>query len=264
MRQKYIVFSFVLCLLIATSLLFLSQRGINKFLNTAVQTIFFPVEQFIFERIHPVTTLTFQKSDIGAQNTNLLKQLAKLKAIQADNQAFKDQFATTSIPPTTLLPSHIVASPLFIPGVNLPNEYVLDKGTLDGVGVGNAVIYKDMVVGLVTKVEKHFSKVTLIDANTSSFTAKTSETGALGIIHGQGNGDMILDNVLLSDHLKLGDSVVTSGSQNLKGNGYPPGLLVGKIMSVEHNASALFQKARVESLLQFDRLEMAFIMRANQ
>ncbi len=264
MRQKYIIFSFILSLIIAISVLLLSQRGFNKFLNTVIQTIFFPAEQFVFERIHPVTTLTFQKSDINQQNTNLLKQLTKLKAIQADNNAFKDQFATTSIPPNTLLPARIVAAPLFIPGVNFPNAYILDKGSLDGVEVGNAVVYKDIAVGIVTKLEKHFSKVTLIDANSSSFTAKTSESSALGVIHGQGNGEMVLDNVLLSDHLILGDAVVTAGSQSITGNGYPPGIMVGKIMSVEHNASALFQKARVESLLQFDRLNMVFIIRASK
>ena len=71
---------------------------------------------------------------------------------------------------------------------------------------------------------------------------------------------MTLDNVLLSENIKVGDIVTTKGDITLKRIGYPPDLIVGKIMSVDKNPSSLFQKARVESFVNLNKLYMVFIL----
>ena len=71
---------------------------------------------------------------------------------------------------------------------------------------------------------------------------------------------MILDNVLLTENLKNGDLVLTKGDVNLNGEGFLPGLIVGKIISVEKSPSALFQKAQVEGLVDVTKLSTVFVI----
>jgi rod shape-determining protein MreC len=159
-----------------------------------------------------------------------------------------------------LLPANIVGAPSFIPGISTPETFIIDKGTSDGVKVGDAVVYKNNLLGKISKISDSLSEVTLVTNTSSSFTAKTSSSQALGVIKGQGGGQMILDNVLLSDNLKPSDLVLTNGDTNLSGKGYPPDLVVGKIVSVDKKASSLFQRAEVSSFIDFAKITTVFVI----
>jgi len=104
------------------------------------------------------------------------------------------------------------------------------------------------------------SVVDLLNHKGFSFTAKTTATHALGIMQGTGTETIVLNNVLLSDTLQKGDIVVTKGDINSDGLGFPPDLIIGKIISINKKASALFQSAEVERLVDVTRLEMVFVM----
>ena len=93
-----------------------------------------------------------------------------------------------------------------------------------------------------------------------SLTAKTLGTQAAGVVKGQGGGEIILDNVLLSNSLEKDDLVVTEGNINLDGSGFPADLVVGKIAAVSKNPSDLFQEAKVQSQLDFTKLGKVFVV----
>jgi cell shape-determining protein MreC len=54
--------------------------------------------------------------------------------------------------------------------------------------------------------------------------------------------------------------VLTNGDVGLNGSGFPPDLIVGKITSIEKKPSALFQKAEVESFLDFSKITAVFVI----
>ncbi len=121
-----------------------------------------------------------------------------------------------------------------------------------------------MLVGKIVTTSEYLSKVQLTTNIASSFTVKTlpfkKETPeALGIVRGIGNGELLLDNVLLSDMLTIGDMVVTKGDISEKGIGYPANLVVGKIVSVDKKSSELFQSARIRNLIDFSKLSVVFL-----
>src|SRR3989338_11169401 len=101
-------------------------------------------------------------SKIKEENRELVKKIVSQSVLQKENSALHDQFATTSIRSKILLPAKIIAAPSFIPGISSPQNFIIDKGTSDSVRVGNAVIYKDNLVGKVTEANLYFSKVTLL------------------------------------------------------------------------------------------------------
>ncbi|MDO8639533.1 MAG: rod shape-determining protein MreC, partial [bacterium] len=87
--------------------------------------------------------------------------------------------------------------------------------------------------------------------------AKT-ENGAVGIIKG-GGGSLTLGNVLLSENINSGEFVLTYGDINQEGIGVPQDLIIGKITEIEKNPSDLFQKAKVESFVDFASLLTVFV-----
>ena len=112
------------------------------------------------------------------------------------------------------------------------------------------------------QVSPNLSIVSIINNPSLSFTAKT-ENGAVGVVRGTGTG-LNLSNVLLSENIKSSELVLTKGDVNSDGIGIPQDLIVGKIISVEKNASDLFQKGKLESFVNFTTLSLVFVYIQNQ
>lgn len=193
----------------------------------------------------------------------LKEQLSKQKSLENEVKALRDQFQTAQIPIKSLLPATIVGTKGLIPGISQPSELIIDKGTSDSVESGYVVIYENNLVGKITKVSPHLSLVRLLTDTDSSLTGRTSQTNALGIVNGGGNGVMVFDNVILSEKLTVSDVIVTKGDLDTQAKGYPPDLIIGKIVSVDKKASSLFQTAKVQSLLEIPKLTTVFVLLLN-
>lgn len=262
MQSKKNFFStFVIFIFLSAIAIFLSNHHILPGENF-IEDILFPLESIIFKVARAPSGVLVNPTIVKIQQENqqLHEQLASLQKVMQDDVALRDQFETTEIPTQQLLPAEIIADPQFIPGVSAPENIVIDKGSANGISVGDTVVYKTNVVGTIVHVSSYAALVDLVSNKASSFTVKTSATNAQGVLVGQGAGIMILGNVLLSDGLRVGDTVVTNGSQDIAGHGFPPGLIVGKITSVNKNPSSLYQSASVESLLHVQKLSTVFVM----
>jgi len=260
-RENFLLAFFVF--LILSGLVFgLSKVGILNPVSSAFQKIITPFQRASYNIINSVTLFgdNSRLKKLETENLALTSMLSDQKKLESENSALSDQFQAPSPKSNTLLPANIVGAPSFIPGVSTPEIFIVDKGTQDGVKVGEAVVYKNNLLGKITKSNDSLSEVTLVTNTSSSFTAKVSFQDSLGVIKGQGGGEMILDNVLLSDNLKPLDLVLTNGDTSLSGNGYPPDLVVGKIVSVDKKASSLFQRAEVSSFIDFSKITTVFII----
>lgn len=191
--------------------------------------------------------------------TKALRVAVNQYQLEQENKALRDQFQTTAPSSQILLPAHIVGAPRFIPGVSMPEYFIIDKGKKDKIVAGQAVIFKDMLIGKIIAASERLSKAELISNASSTFTAKTKSTGALGVVRGLGSAEVILEKVVLSDTLTIGDVVLTKGDIDENGVGYPAYLVVGRIVSIDKKASALFQSARVRSIVDVSRLSLVFV-----
>lgn len=194
------------------------------------------------------------------ENAALQKQLVNQTQLQNENNALRDQFQTTSPQPSTLLPAQVIGALHFIPGVTSLESIIIDKGKKDAIKIGQTVVYKNNVVGKISTISDHMAVVLLVSNTSLSFPAKTSQTNALGILRGKGNGEMILEQVVLSDTLKTTDVVVPFLDATGQNTSFAPNLIVGKIVSVDKKTSNLFQQAQVKSQIDFAKLSMVFVL----
>lgn len=253
MQKRNFTSYFLVFFIISLLLIGASKIGFLNPIDSLFKDIFSPIQGITYQVFTNVTGFG-QNSEIQAlkaQNLILTQKLVDQNKLIGDNKALRDQFQTENPKSQTLLPADVVAAPGFVPGFSVPESLILNRGTNDGVKLGNTVVYQNNLVGKVTQVLANSADVTLVTNSSSQFTAQTTETNAQGIVKGQGGGELILDNVVLSDNLKKGDFVLSSFSSDL---------IVGKVVSVSKNPSDLFQKAQLQSLVDFNKLTKVFVV----
>ena len=243
-----------LCALILTLFLSGNLKFLSSFLEkgtVAIQSVTFK----IFQKL-PFVSEDPRIKKLEDTNVELLSRIEAFEKLKKENQALSDQFQTAYPQAKQLLKADVIGASSLIPGVSVPNVFIINKGSRDNLKIGMAVVIKDNLVGVISQVSANLSEVNLINNPLSSFTAKT-QNGVVGIAKGERG--LTLGNILLSESVKNGEFVLTKGDIDGNGIGIPPDLIVGKITSVEKKPSDLFQKARVESFINFINLSTVFV-----
>jgi rod shape-determining protein MreC len=118
----------------------------------------------------------------------------------------------------------------------------IDKGSDDGVRVGQPVVNEQALIGRVTATFSGAAQVTLLTDTTSSVSARAGGSGVYGQVEpaGAGNPNDLLLKYARPARLNPGDRVVTRGTvgdnQSLASL-YPPGLPIGVITRVNNKGT---------------------------
>jgi rod shape-determining protein MreC len=141
-------------------------------------------------------------------------------------------------------------SPLF-------RSIIIDKGSDDGVFVGMPVESARGLVGQIYRTTNNSAMVILVTDNISSIPARLGSSRATGIVRGGGlGGSMVMDWVDLEAQIEVGEVVLTSGL----GGKFPQDMAIGRIAEVERREAELFQRATIQPAVDFDALEVIFII----
>lgn len=133
----------------------------------------------------------------------------------------------------------------------------LNAGTRNGVSVGDPVVTELGLVGRVTKVSATGAEVLLITDQNSAVNARIlNSKREPGLLRGSLSGELLLDLIDINGEVEENQQVFTSGeTQN-----FPPNLLLGQVSSVRISPDELFQQATVQSLIDFDSLELVLVI----
>lgn len=131
-------------------------------------------------------------------------------------------------------------------------KVTLGKGRQDGIKPGYIVMGIGGLVGRVTHVTPHTSKVLLISDTTSKVGSILSRNRQLGYIEGQGASSVAMYFFDQTIDLQPGDDILTSNLSKL----YPPGLPIGKVKSTEQNKNT---SVEVELSAPIDVLEWVVV-----
>ena len=146
---------------------------------------------------------------------------------------------------------------------NILATIVLGAGTDEGVKVGHVVVSDQGLVGRVSEVGSNYSKVLLITDPSSTLSALVEGSRATGIVRGQYGDSLIMDWILQTETVKVGDVVVTAGlglGAELRSL-YPKGLVVGKVLQLQNAEAAAYQRAIIAPAVDLRRLENVLVVR---
>lgn len=262
MHRKQKIYTVVILFISLSLLLFvLSKSAIFSVVQGWGEAILIPAQRIAYNVLGYPFSLPADSRirQLQEENALLAKQIIAQDKLKRETQALRDQFSSQELPTRQLLPAAVIGARTVLSGLGQPTELIIDKGKDEGIQKGTAVVYKDILVGSVTQVSTHISAVAVTTHKKTSLPARTVKTNALGVIRGQ-ESSLLLDNVLLSDTLEQGDLVVTKGNIDNRGVGNPPDILIGKIVSVQKEPSALFQTAEVEPILNISRISTVFVI----
>jgi rod shape-determining protein MreC len=173
-----------------------------------------------------------------------------LDALQAENQrlrALLDSLTRTPQPLRALIASTVkVGLDPYI------GQIEIDKGSLQGVFVGQPVLDADGVVGQVLHVAAQTSQVLLITDSRHAIPVKSVRSGVRAIAVGRGPIGA-LDVPFLPNHvdLEVGDTLVTSGLDDV----FPPDLPVATVSRVNRIGEGEFAEVQATPTGRLDRIQ---------
>lgn len=168
---------------------------------------------------------------VRQQNLDLQKQIAQLRleraalaedALEAHRLSallnFKQRYASSTV----------VAQVVGTSGSEQSRLLTLDKGWHDGLRPGMPVVTPDGIVGKLRDVFPSTSQLLLISDATSGTGVMLQTTRTRAVLRGTPQARLIINNLTSDPRIKTGETILTSGGDQV----YPRGLPVGTIESI--------------------------------
>lgn len=199
--------------------------------------------------------------NILEQELLLLKtKTAKMAALTSENDRLRDLLGSAA----KLQDNVLVAELIGVDPDPGKHEVTIDKGSRDGVFVGQPLLDAQGLMGQVISISFFTSRVLLISDQSHSVPVQVSRTNLRLIAEGTGSSnELALMHVQNTADIRVGDLLVSSGL----GDRFPVGYPVGVVNKVEHDPgrpfavvtalpSALLDRSR-HVLLVFTEEELA-------
>jgi rod shape-determining protein MreC len=158
---------------------------------------------------------------------------------------FKEQFISKT------LAAQVIGSS----GSEQSRSIYIDKGSHEGIKPDMPVITAEGVVGKVLRAFKTTSQVLLINDQTSGVGAILEKSRLQGVVRGTPLGEVVLEKVMSDETVEPGDTVLTSGGDQI----FPKGLPVGMVTKVSPGPE-LFLNIRVKPTADLSRLEEVLVI----
>lgn len=141
------------------------------------------------------------------------------------------------------------------------HQVVIDKGRVDGVYEGQPVINEKGIVGQVTFVAAHNSRVLLLIDPNSAIPVQNIRNDIRVIASGNGQTDEIqLEHIATSTDMNVGDMLVTSGLGGIYPEGYP----VAYLAEVDKDTRREFAVIKATPVVDFTRLRYLLLIWPNE
>lgn len=224
-------------------------RSVSR-LGTRLTTLqnYFAQKKELVTRVETLET-ALEKAEQNSANRQLLEE---------ENQELRTQLEFKKRSGYRNIIAYVVGKTID----NTANTIIIDKGSIDGIGLFSAVIVGDgILVGKIAKVGPHTSIVRLINDPQSKIAATVlNGDRSIGIIEGGFGISVNLTNVIQQENLEVGTLIVTSGLEE----NVPRGLLIGTLQSIHKEDYKPFQEGVIEPAASLSRLTVVGVIQFDQ
>ncbi len=226
-------------------ILFFGRNLIYDYSNYLLSIVYKPYNDIVgdsydfFDMLQNINQLYNENTILKEKNVKLLQENTNLQYLIEENTELKKNlnYSKTN-PDLTYLTAKIYAQdPL-----NITNLISIDKGSTNGIKIGQNVVYNGIYLGQIIEVNKYTSQVKMLTDPTLQIVAQIPSANTNGIVHGQIGFGMIMQDIPPDATLEIGQLVTTSAiDYNM-----PENLLIGEIIEIEHTDQDIFQKVIVK------------------
>ncbi len=184
-------------------------------------------------------------------NTQLVEENSKLRNELQALKSFMSDKNTIAVPPSEqyrTVPAKIINNSVH----KQYNYLTLNKGRLDGIKPDMGVISSTGIVGVVVNVSEHYATALSLLNSRWSVNAKLAASNYFGPLRWDGNNPYLatLDEIPYHVQVEIDEEVVTSGYSSI----FPEGILIGRVISIDHNKGENFQRLQVQLASDFNNL----------
>ena len=184
----------------------------------------------------------------------LERENEELREVEGEYQLLLDLFNRARQAPDY---QRLTASVIGLDSSTAVRSIIIDKGSDDGVRVGMPVESARGLVGQVFRTTANSSQIVIITDSSSAVPARLGNSRATGILRGGGvGGSLSIDWIDLKHQVEVGEVVLTSGL----GGRFPQDLVLGRVIVIDRREAELFQRAIVQTAVDFEDLEVLFVI----
>ena len=212
----------------------------------------------LWEKYTSIDTIMEENETLKAENAELRQQMVDYDRVKAENEAYKAlESIQSQRPEMNYLSSFVIGrDPL-----DSFYGFTLDRGTLDGVAVNNAVVSDEgYLLGMVVEAEPTSCKVMTIlhpNFNAAGVVSRTRDNGIVtGSADYAADGLCVLTNLSRSTLTEKGDQVITTGL----GGVFPADVLVGVVQQLVPEVSGKSTIAVIKPGADVRTVRHAFII----
>jgi rod shape-determining protein MreC len=200
----------------------------------------------LFGAIGEIDRLREENADLRRDLSGAEQRIAELTEAARENEELRELLGISRALEMTTLPVRIVSRD----PSNFAWEVGVDAGSVDGLEVDMPVVANadgvGALAGTVVGVTADTARIRLVIDTRSVVVALVQSSRALGEIHGQPGGQLVMTNIPVTEEVLVGDTIVTAGiTVGEESSRYPGGLLIGTVQAVEPDPNALTQTAFV-------------------
>ncbi|EMB7845723.1 rod shape-determining protein MreC [Vibrio vulnificus] len=237
--------------------------GVRYFLNSLVAPIQYtanlPRSMFdgVYERFSTRQSLLEGNQKLKREVLRLRSDLLLLEQYKEENQRLRKLLGSSFVRDEKKMVAEVMA----VDTSPYRHQVVIDKGGIDGVYIGQPVINEKGIVGQITFVAAHNSRVLLLSDAKNAIPVQVVRNDIRVIASGNGSIDEIqLEHIPTSTDVQVDDLLVTSGL----GGVYPEGYPVAYVTSVEHDTRREFAAIKAKPVVEFDRLRYLLLVWPNE
>lgn len=249
--------------------MFVDQREMGYFdkMRSSLMLLVSPIQYAVDWPIgiyNALATNISTKQNLIAENTKLQYQQLKLQAqmqkfiaLEKENSQLRALLKSTPKISGRVKVAQLIA----VDASPYKQLITIDRGSKDGVFVGQPVIDAYGVMGQIIHVGQHTSQVMLITDSKSAVPIQVTRTGERGIVKGEDTlSHLQLINMPKTANLRVGDILVTSGL----GQRYPEAYPVGTVIHVNRIPGDNFLKVIVHPSAHINRTRLMLLIWPNR
>jgi rod shape-determining protein MreC len=240
-----------------------SQSGVLQPIATAIMTPLRPLGHLLSDMTGGAIDLTEERQsyadlqrqvqDLESLVAEMQVEIVRLREIESDYFRLSDLVEyTAQNPEQNLVTADVIARDTS----SYLRRIIINRGTRDGIQVGNPVISGQGLVGRVEEVVANAAWVRLAIDPDSAINARLQTAAAEGTVTGQLQGGLRMEFIPQQAVVEVGDMVVTSGL----GGTFPANLVIGQVTSVRRPQAEPFQTAEVRPAVDFARLRIVAVI----
>lgn len=243
-------------------LVLVDSLGFLQVPKALLQTVTIPIQYGIYKSgdtvrkqvdfIFLARTSSLENKALRIQMGHLLAENSGLQTKLKEAETMIDSYNKLNPQTYDMLPAR---------QLGISRYMLIDKGEIDGVKVGQAVVYKDSYLGQIKSVSSKTSQVLLsTDPDSKMAVFSRGKDGrAKGILEGQFGSEALMNKILHQEVVNEGDLVYSEGSEER----LPRGLIMGKVVQVLQRQNEVFKQAKVEPLFVSEDLDIVFVIRSS-